>query len=114
MANNTNPRRERLLGFVLCLIGSALAIGMAAAAWQTASTFLHPGELIDGERFNGSSQQGKQALALIASLALTGLAFAGIGAHRLWTGRNDKRLAWLAALPLIVTALAAWQIRSWV
>lgn len=113
MTQKNDPRRERLLGFVLFLIGSALAIGMAAVAWQTAPTFLHPSELIDGDRFTGSSLQGRLTLALIASVAITGLTFASLGAHRMYTGRLDKRLVWLAALPLAVTALMAWQLRSW-
>ena len=70
MANKTTLRRERILGFVLCLIGSTLAIGMAAAAWNSAPTFLHPGQLIEGERFNGTGQQGRQALTLMFAVGI--------------------------------------------
>jgi hypothetical protein len=101
-------QRERLLGIALCAIGASLAIGMAAAAWQNAPTFLHPGQLIDGERFSGSSSQGRLALALFVSVSVTGLAFVAAGAHRAWTGRRDKRLTWLTAFALAVTALLAW------
>ena len=68
---------------MLCVIGSALAIGMAAAAWHSAPTFLQPGQMIDGERFNGTAQQGRQALTLMLTIGIgigiPGLAFAGLG-----------------------------------
>ena len=105
-------RRERVLGFLLCVIGTSLAVGMAAVAWQTAPTFLHPGELIDGDRFTGSSMQGRLALALIVSVSFTGLVFAGIGAKQALEGRRDKRLRWLGAFAMAITALLAWQTRS--
>lgn len=108
-----SARRERVLGCLLCLLGLALAVGMALAAWKTAPTFLSPGQVIDGDRFTGSSLQGKQALALILATALTGLAFTVIGAHRLLTGRRDKRMNWVVVLPLVIVAVAAWQTRSW-
>jgi hypothetical protein len=108
-----SARRERVLGFLLCVLGSGLAIGMSIAAWKTAPTFLNPGQLIDGDRFSGSALQGQQALALILAIALTGVAFAAMGAHRLRTGRRDKRMNWVVVVPLVIVAVAAWQIRSW-
>ena len=104
--------RQRVQGFMLCLIGSALALAMTVAAWQNAATFLQPGVLIDGERFNGSAEQGRYALALFIAVAFTGLAFVAIGAHRLWTGRRDQRLLWVGALPLGITVILLWQLRA--
>lgn len=106
------PRQVRVLGALLCVIGTLLALGMAYAAWQTAPTFLQPGVLVDGERFTGSVSQGRQALALIGWVSVTGLVFVGIGAHQLRTGRRDRRLLALGAAALGIVGLLAWQMRS--
>jgi len=104
--------RARLQGVVLCVIGLALAIGMATAAWQNAATFLHPGELVDGDRFTGTLEQGRGALGLFICLALTGLAFVANGVHLVRTGRRERRLIWLGALALVITVALAWRLRS--
>jgi hypothetical protein len=104
--------RARLQGVVLCLIGLGLAIGMATAAWQNAATFLHPGELVDGDRFTGTLAQGRGALALFICLSLTGLAFVANGVQLVRTGRRDRRLMWLAALALVITVAGAWRLLS--
>lgn len=111
-AREPSGGRQRLQGFVLCLLGSALAIGMATAAWRSAATFLHPGESIDGDRFTGTLVQGQFTLALFLSVAFTGLVFVAAGANLMATGRRDRRLLWLAAAALGCTALLAWQVST--
>lgn len=106
------PGRERLRGILLCLIGSALALAMLAAAWQGAASYLRPGELIDGSRFAGTLQQGRWVLALMASVAITGGTFVAMGVHLVRTGQRGRRLTWLAAGALGVTLATAWQLRS--
>lgn len=104
--------RERLRGGLLCLIGIGLALAMAMVAWHNAATFLNPGELIDGSRFTGTLAQGRWALALIASVAVTGLAFAAMGVQLAQTGQRARRLTWLLAGAIGVTLATAWQLRS--
>jgi hypothetical protein len=86
------PRQVRLLGSVLCVIGPALAIGMALILWNTAPTMLHPGQSIGGTVFNGTTEQGTSALRLFASVLLFGLAATGAGVHQVRTGRRDVRV----------------------
>ncbi len=102
--------RTRVLGAVLILIGAALAITMGWGTWQNAPTFLHPGELIGGARFSGTREQGQFALALFSGVAVAGLAFVGIGAHQIATGRRDRRPLILGGLAVGLTKLLVWQM----
>ncbi|MBC7942810.1 MAG: hypothetical protein H7Z19_24160 [Chitinophagaceae bacterium] len=107
-----SPRRIRVLGGMLCVIGALLGVFMTVAAWQNAPTFLNPGELIDGDRFTGTAAQGTAALALFISVAVTGFVLVGAGVHQLRTGRRDKRLLGLVIAAFAITALLAWQAKS--
>lgn len=102
--------RTRVLGAVLILIGAALSVAMGWGTWQSAPTFLHPGELIDGERFAGTREQGQFALALFSAVAMAGLAFVGIGAHQFATGRRDRRPLIFGALAVGLTKVLVWQM----
>jgi hypothetical protein len=102
--------RDRLRGIALCVIGAALAIGMTAAAWLNAPLFLQPGQLIDGDRFTGTLEQGRHALALFLSVALLGLAFAGLGVGLARTGRHDRRLLWFTGIVAAVTLGLLWRM----
>lgn len=101
------PATVRRLGLALMVIGTLLAVGGGYLALQLAPTLLHPGELIGGERFTGSAALGRQVLALLSVVALTGVACAGVGVHQWRTGRRDKRLLALAGIMLAATVLTA-------
>lgn len=103
-----SPATVRRLGLVLLIIGSGLALGVGYLALQLAPTLLHPGELIGGERFTGSAALGRQVLALLTVVALTGAVAAATGLHQWRTGRRNRRLLALAAVMFAATfAMAA-------
>lgn len=105
-----NPVRTRVLGSLLILIGAGLAVFMGVATWQNAPTFLHPGELIGGELFTGTREQGQFAVGLFSAVTMAGLVFVGVGVHQVLTGRREKRPLLVGAAAIALTKLVAWQM----
>jgi hypothetical protein len=99
-------------GIALCIIGAALALGMCMAVWLNASLFLHPGQVIDGDRFTGTLEQGRNALALFVSVAFLGVAFVALGVGLARTGRRDRRAVAFAAVAAAATLGLLWRMRT--
>jgi hypothetical protein len=111
-AERFTPRQVRVLGAMLIVIGSLLVVGMVATLYSLGPTLLRPGQLIGGERFTGTAEQARQVLSLLISVAISGLVFAGVGAHQCSTGRRNPWLLALAGLAIAVVVFLGWQTLS--
>lgn len=112
VAPRFTPRQVRVLGSVLLVIGTLLAIGVSVLLVNIAPTLLHPGESIGGTRFTGSIEQGRLVLGLLGWIVLTGASFAGVGAHQVATGRRTPWLLYLAGGMIAITVFMAWQVNA--
>ena len=109
---NIASRQIRTLGTIVLVLGALLAVGMVMLLVNLVPTLLHPGVEVDGTRFTGTPEQGRMVLALLAWVGLLGVAFAGIGAHQMRTGRREVWLLYVAGAMIAITVVGAWQVSS--
>jgi uncharacterized paraquat-inducible protein A len=77
-------------GIILLVLGLILLIGMGIIFLNTWPTFSNPGVEIDGSRFTGTAEQGRQALTLFAVVLVFGLLAVVNGIYMLVTRQQSK------------------------
>jgi hypothetical protein len=107
-----SPRQIRILGSILVVLGTLLAVGMAVLIFNLAPSLMHPGVRFGEMRFTGSAEQGRMVLGLLGWVTLLGGAFAGVGLHQLATGRRNKWLLGLVALLVVATVVSVLRVNA--
>jgi multisubunit Na+/H+ antiporter MnhC subunit len=103
-------------GIILLVLGLILFIGMGVIFLNTYPTFSNPGVQVDGSRFTGTAEQGRQALMLFGVVIVFGLLAIVNGIYMLVTRQQSKvfivlTLA-LAAILLVFTFVILGQAKQ--
>ena len=85
-----NIGESPLRGITLLVLGLILFVGMGVIFLNTWPTFSHPGVQIEGSRFTGTAEQGRQALTLFAAVIVFGLLAIVNGIYMLVTRQQSK------------------------
>lgn len=103
-------------GILLLVLGLMLFIGMGIVFLNTYQTFSNPGLEVDGTRFTGTFEQGRQALTLFAVVIVFGLVAIANGIYMLVTKQQSKVFIFLtlglAAILLVFTFVILGQAKQ--
>lgn len=91
-----SPGRVRALGWVLVVLGSILAIGMAALSVTMARVVAGSGEPGATTTYTGSAEQMGVMFTLFAFVGVFGIVSMVVGGWQVRTGRQNPRLAAVA------------------
>jgi hypothetical protein len=107
-----SPRQVRILGTILLVIGTLLAVGVTVLIFNLAPSLMHPGVQVGDMRFTGSAEQGRMVLGLLGWVTLLGAAFAGVGLHQVITARRNKWLLGFVALLIVATVVSVLRVNA--
>ena len=96
-------RQVRVLGILLVVFGTALALGVAWLIAILAPTLMQPGTQIGKQTFTGTPKQARYILTLLGGLVASGAAFAGVGIHQWVTGRRTQWLITMSVALVVAT-----------
>lgn len=106
------PRNIRVRGWVLVVLGLFLVIFMGAIAWNVAPTMLHPGKVIDGTTFTGTSGDAEFAFTIFGLVILFGLLSFANGVWMIAKGRQNKAFVLVSLAIAGILFAIAWAIRK--
>ncbi len=104
-------RWARRFGFGLTLCGLFISVLMGVVLANMLPTLRHPGETVDGTRFNGTAAQAAMVFGLMAVVLAFGLTALAYGMWQMRTGKRNLRVAYVMVAAFMGLLLLARWIR---